>query len=136
VRTRTFVILALLASLLVAGGVSYYASSHPDGLEYVAEKVGFGDAAEEHANADGPLADYQVRGVDDERLSGGLAGIIGALVVLVITGGLGYLLRRRGGPDPHRPDPHETDPHETDADRVVPAGPADVGHVEGASGRG
>lgn len=125
-RTRTFVILALLASLLVAGGVSYYASSHPDGLEYVAEKVGFGDAAEEHANADGPLADYQLRGIDDERISGGLAGIIGALVVLVIAGGLGYLLRRRGGPDPH----------ETDADRVVPAGSADGGHDEGAPGRG
>ena len=56
-RTRTFFVLALLASLLVAGGVSYFASSNPDGLEYVAEKVGFADAAEDSATADSPLSD-------------------------------------------------------------------------------
>lgn len=95
-RTRTFLVLALLVSLLVAGGVSYYASSSPDGLEHVAVRVGFADAAEEHANADGPLADYRVRGVDDDRLSGGLAGVAGALVVLALAGGLALLLRRRG----------------------------------------
>ena len=31
----------LLVSLLVAGVASYYASCHPDGLEYVAEQTGF-----------------------------------------------------------------------------------------------
>lgn len=95
-RTRTLVLVGLLVSLLVAGGVSYYASSHPDGLEHVAEQVGFGDTAEEHAAADGPLADYQLRGVENERLSGGLAGVIGASVVLLVAGGLGLALRRRG----------------------------------------
>jgi cobalt/nickel transport protein len=96
VRTRTFVLVGLLVSLLVAGGVSYYASSAPDGLEFVAEKVGFNDAAQEHQGADGPLADYRVRGIEDDRLSGGLAGVAGALVVLAITGGGVLLLRRRG----------------------------------------
>ena len=95
-RTRTLVLVGLLVSLLVAGGVSYYASSHPDGLEHVAEQVGFGDAAEEHAVADGPLADYRLRGVENERLSAGLAGVLGAFVVLLLAGGLGLLLRRRG----------------------------------------
>ena len=95
-RTRTLFLVGLLVSLLVAGGVSYYASSHPDGLEQVAEQVGFDDAVEEHAAADGPLADYQLRGVENERLSGGLAGVIGASVVLLVAGGLGLALRRRG----------------------------------------
>ena len=45
---------------------------------------------------DGPLADYQTDGVDDERLSGGLAGVLGVLLVLVLMGGLAWLLRRRG----------------------------------------
>lgn len=95
-RTRTFFVVALLASLLVAGGVSYFASSNPDGLEYVAEKVGFADAAEDSATAGSPLSDYQVRGIENDALSGGLAGVVGAVVVLLVAGGLVYLVRRRG----------------------------------------
>ncbi len=91
----------LLAALLVAGVGSYYASSHPDGLEYVAEQTGFLDSAEDSAVADSPLADYQTSGVDDSRLSGGLAGVIGVLIVLLLGGGLFWLLRQRASePDP------------------------------------
>ncbi len=104
-RTRTFVIVALLAALLLAGVASYYASSHPDGLEYVAEKAGFGDSADEHAAADGPMADYNVDGVDDPRLSGGLAGVIGVLVTLTLAGGVAYAVRRR------RREPEQTPEH-------------------------
>jgi cobalt/nickel transport system permease protein/cobalt/nickel transport protein len=75
---------------------SYYASSHPDGLGYVAEQVGFADSAEDSAAADSPLADYQVRGVENDALSGGLAGVAGALLVLVLVAGLTYLVRRKG----------------------------------------
>jgi cobalt/nickel transport protein len=94
-RTRTFVALGVMVALLLAGVASFYASSHPDGLEYVAEKTGFLDTAEEHAAADGPLADYSTECVDDARLSGGLAGVVGALVVLVLAGGLAFAVRRR-----------------------------------------
>jgi cobalt/nickel transport system permease protein/cobalt/nickel transport protein len=95
-KTRTFLITGLLAALLIAGVVSYYASSHPDGLEYVAEQTGFLDSADDHAAADGPMADYAVKGVDDGRLSGGLAGVVGVLVTLLIAGAIGYGVRRRG----------------------------------------
>jgi cobalt/nickel transport protein len=84
-----------VAALLLAGVVSYYASANPDGLEYVAHKTGFLDSASEHGAADGPLADYSTKGVDDARLSGGLAGVIGTVVVLVIAGGLALFVRRR-----------------------------------------
>jgi hypothetical protein len=94
-RTRTFVIVALLAALLLAGVASYYASSHPDGLEYVADRAGFSDSAEDHAAADTPMADYAVDGVDDARLSGGLAGVIGVCVTLTLAGGIAYAVRRR-----------------------------------------
>lgn len=94
-KSRKFFALFLLVSLLVAGVGSFYASSHPDGLEYVAEKTGFIDSAEDSATGDSPLADYGVRGVDNERLSGGLAGVIGCVVVLVLAGGLFLVVRRR-----------------------------------------
>jgi hypothetical protein len=85
----------LVAALLIAGIGSFYASSHPDGLEYVAEQTGFLDHAEDSAAGDSPFADYQTTGVDDSRLSGGLAGVVGVLLVLAIGAGLFRLVRRR-----------------------------------------
>lgn len=95
VSTRTVLLAGIVVSLVLAGIVSFYASSHPDGLEYVAGKLGFRDAATEHASSGSPLADYATRGVDDARLSGGVAGVAGSLLVLVLAGGLFMVLRRR-----------------------------------------
>lgn len=92
---RRFFAAFLLVSLVIAGVVSFYASSHPDGLEYVAEQTGFLDSAEDSAAASSPLADYQTSGVDNERLSGGIAGVTGAGVTLLVAGGLFWGLRRR-----------------------------------------
>ena len=94
-KQRSFLALGLLVCLLVAGVASFYASSHPDGLEYVAEQTGFIDSAEDSAAADSPLADYSTRGVDDGRLSGGIAGVIGVVVMLLLSSGLFWTLRRR-----------------------------------------
>ena len=95
VKTRRFLVVGLLAALLVAGIASYYASSHPDGLNAVAEKSGFIDHEKASATADGPFAGYETKGIDDARLSGGVAGVAGSLLVLAIGGGLFWLLRRR-----------------------------------------
>ena len=70
-------------------------SSHPDGLEYVAEQTGFLDTADDSSAADGPMADYAVTGVDSPRLAGGLAGVVGVLVTLGLAGGVAYAVRRR-----------------------------------------
>jgi hypothetical protein len=109
-RTRTLVLAGLVVALLLAGVASFYASSHPDGLEYVAEQTGFLDSADEHAAADGPLADYQTEGVDDARVSGGLAGVLGVLVTLALAGGIAFAVRRRGATDDEadRPDAART----------------------------
>ena len=95
-RTTGFLLVGLLVALLVAGVGSYYASGSPDGLEWSAEKEGFLDTAEDSPTADSPLADYGVSGVDDSRLSGGLAGVVGVAVTLVLAGGLTLVVRRRG----------------------------------------
>ena len=90
----------LAVSLLLAGVVTYYASSSPDGLEKVAEDVGFLEDAEESAVGGSPLADYAVEGVGDERVSVGLAGVLGVLVTAVVAFGLFlWLGRRKPAPD-------------------------------------
>lgn len=87
--------IGLTVALLLSGVVSFYASSSPDGLEWVAEQKGFIDAATEHAaSLYSPFVDYQVAGLSDARLSGGLAGIFGTLVVLGVGMGLMWLLGR------------------------------------------
>ncbi len=88
------VAVGLAVSLVLAGGVSYYASSQPDGLEKVAGDVGFLDSAKESAAEDSPLAGYGVAGVENERISGGLAGVIGVASTAAISFGLFYGLRR------------------------------------------
>jgi cobalt/nickel transport protein len=101
VSRRVFLVTGLIVALLLAGVASFYASSSPDGLERVAEQTGFLDSAEDSPTGDGPVADYRTDGVEDDRVSGGLAGVVGSLVVLVLAGGLFAVVRRRSPqPDP------------------------------------
>jgi cobalt/nickel transport protein len=96
--TKRFLLAGLLVSLLLAVFVSFYASSSPDGLEKVAEDIGFIESAEPHAIEDSPLADYGVSGVDNDRLSVGLAGAIGVLLTAgVAFGGFMLLARKSKG---------------------------------------
>ena len=88
------VVVGLVLSLVLAGGLSYYASSEPDGFEKSAGEIGFLDTAEDSPLADSPLADYGVGGVENERLSGGLAGVIGVASTAAISFGIFYTLRR------------------------------------------
>ena len=87
-NVRLFVIAGLLVGAALALLVSPFASTSPDGLERVAEDEGFADAADEHRLGDSPLADYAVRGVDDERVSTGAAGVIGVLLTFGLATGV------------------------------------------------
>ena len=95
-RRDVWLLLAfLLVALVLAGVASHYASSAPDGLNKVAADERFNQAEQRHDLEDSPLAGYSTRGVDNERLSGGVAGVIGVGVTLVVAGGGALLLRRR-----------------------------------------
>ncbi|MEQ4498001.1 PDGLE domain-containing protein [Nocardioides kribbensis] len=96
--TRTVLLGVLVVSLLLAGVVSFYAASAPDGLTKVSQDQGFADTETDHAAGDGPFAGYGSSFISDERLSGGVAGVVGVLVVLALAGGLTLLVRRRGEP--------------------------------------
>lgn len=107
IRDRRFVIAALIVTFLIAGGLSYVASSSPDGLDSATlrgcEVVEVGGAeqltgqciaqtAGEHPLAGSALADYTVAGA--ER-TGGVAGVIGVVVTLVVAGVLFRVLAAR-----------------------------------------
>jgi PDGLE domain-containing protein len=92
---KLFTILALALAIGLATAVSPYASSSPDGLEKVAGDKAFLDQGRLHSiQAESPVPDYAVPGIDDPRVATGLAGFGGTLLVF----GLGYGLvatRRR-----------------------------------------
>ncbi|WP_170212759.1 PDGLE domain-containing protein [Pedococcus bigeumensis] len=95
VSTRRVVVVGILVSLFLAGVVSFYASTHPDGLAFVAGEKGFLHSAGAHASDGSPFAGYSTRGVENARLSRGLAGVVGATLVFVLAGGLFLVVRRR-----------------------------------------
>ncbi|MEX0790989.1 MAG: PDGLE domain-containing protein [Actinomycetota bacterium] len=84
VSLKSFLLAGLALSLILAFLISPLASSSPDGLEKVTGDEGFLETAADHTLADGPLADYGVRGVSSERLSTGFAGIVGVLITFAV----------------------------------------------------
>ena len=102
VSRRAVWLTGLLAALLLAGVASFYAGAAPDGLNRVASDTGIAEAERPSPTADSPLAGYEARGVDDDRLAGGLAGVAGTLTVLLLAGGVAHAVRRsaRRRPEP------------------------------------
>ena len=90
---RMFLLGGLLVAIGLATLVSGFASSSPDGLNKVAEDHGFAASAKEHLFETGPLAGYAVKGVNSDRLSTALAGLIGVLVTFGVGLALFALLR-------------------------------------------
>lgn len=103
----------LLVALLLAGVVSSFASSSPDGLDSTArdgctfntdDEITGGTCMlqkeQEHQLADSPLADYGIRGIGNDYLSTGLSGILGVAVTFAVGGGLFWLVRRRPAEEP------------------------------------
>lgn len=101
-----------VATLLIAGVVSYFASSSPDGLDsatlqgcqVVETDAGehltgecIAQSATDHAMSNSPLADYTIGGKD---ATSGLAGIIGVVVVLAVGGALFWGIARSRGAKP------------------------------------
>ncbi|GAA4222772.1 cobalt/nickel transport system permease protein [Streptosporangium album] len=90
-RLGWFLPAGIVVAALLAGIVSFYASSSPDGLERVATDKGFSGQATDHALGEQPLADYG----DAGGIPVGVAGLIGVGVTLGVGGGLFFSVRRR-----------------------------------------
>ena len=112
-RRRALWLLAGMA-VLVAGVLSYFASSHPDALEhsldaYKADAPGPAGTAgapsrsqaatpaspEGRAGYRAPLPDYSLPGANQSFVSGGVAGVIGALGTFAVIVLFAVLLRSR-----------------------------------------
>ncbi|HYF72044.1 MAG TPA: PDGLE domain-containing protein [Nocardioides sp.] len=85
IATRWVALGVAVVALLLAGVVSRFADSDPDGLTKVSEDQGFAHTEEAREPL---LGDY-----------GSVTGVVGVLVVLGVAGGVAYAVRRRGPQD-------------------------------------
>lgn len=99
ISTRWFTVGALAVAVLIACVLSLWASSHPDGLEFVAESTGFLRSATDSATAGSPLADYAMTGVANPWLSVAVAGFVGCAVTFGLAWLVGRAARRRRAQD-------------------------------------
>ncbi|WP_273430055.1 energy-coupling factor ABC transporter permease [Chitinibacter tainanensis] len=88
-RPRAPVALPALAAVLIATLLSPYASSYPDGLEWVLSR--YGALHESAPLLVTPFADYSVAGLAEGALATGLAGLAGVLLVAGVALALGRL---------------------------------------------
>lgn len=78
------IIILLIACCLLGTIAAHVASSHPDGLEWVAEKSGFIDAAEGKEVFTAPMPDYEL----------GSNIILPAIIGTVLVFGVTYLIMK------------------------------------------
>lgn len=86
----------LLIALGVAMFVSPLASAWPDGLEKVAQRLGFADRAVETPLVPAPMPDYAAPGIVSPTWATALAGGVGTVLVFLLALGLARVLVRRG----------------------------------------
>lgn len=80
----------VLGALLIAGLLSPFASTSPDGLEWVATQYGF--LKESAPLFVSPLADYAVASLGSAALSTAVAGLIGVILTAVVAWGCARML--------------------------------------------
>jgi cobalt/nickel transport protein len=77
----------LLTAVLVALILSPFASTHPDGLERVAENLAFAEKGSSFAWFS-PMPDYVIHGISDGKISTAMAGVIGTVITFIVVFGL------------------------------------------------
>ena len=98
---KTLTILSA-AAVLIAGGLSLFASSNPDGLEWSIQKItgsteleasgGIYRAAESIQEATALLPDYAFKG-SESALGTTFSGLVGGLIVVVLCAGVCYAFK-------------------------------------------
>jgi cobalt/nickel transport system permease protein len=82
----------VISIVLVAGVLSLAASAWPDGLERVAENLGFIELAEQVRIAvPTPLADYEIEGLG--AIGTSIAGLVGSAVCFAVAFGIAKVVR-------------------------------------------
>ena len=81
-------------AVIIAILAAFFASAHPDGLDFVAEKFGFAEKGQGHQ---APMPDYSLKFLPEGSVSTSLAGIAGILIVLAIFWLAAYILKKGEG---------------------------------------
>ncbi len=77
-------------TVLIAILAAFFASTYPDGLDFVEKKFGFVEKGQNHV---APMADYHLLFLPEGSFSASLAGIAGVLVVFGIFYRVAYLFK-------------------------------------------
>ena len=84
-RNIIFISISLVSIFIIAMVLSLFASSYPDGLEKVAETLGFIDKASDTLPEGFFLIpDYAFSGAGNEKLQTSLAGLFGILIIFAV----------------------------------------------------
>ncbi|MBH8555425.1 energy-coupling factor ABC transporter permease [Nostocaceae cyanobacterium CENA357] len=82
----------VVSIFLIAGVLSLFASAWPDGLERVAENIGFIDLADQvRVTVPTPLADYGIEGLG--QIGASLAGLVGSAVCFAVAFGIAKVVK-------------------------------------------
>ena len=82
----------IILSIIIAVSAAFFASAHPDGLEKVAQNLGFIERGVERISL---MTDYSVPFVKHEGLSASIAGILGVFLMLGLFWLVAALFRKR-----------------------------------------
>ena len=88
---KKVIIYVILFSIIIAVFASFFASGHPDGLEKVAEILGFIEKGKGFSSL---FTDYSVSFISIEGISTAVAGIIGILLMYGAFKGIGILIAK------------------------------------------
>ncbi len=100
---KAFLIVSAVVIVLIAGVLSNFASSSPDGLEWSIEKVVQGELLPSNSAQTitevqekiAPLPDYSLNmATVSEAVSTGTAGILGALITVVMILAIGFTIKK------------------------------------------
>ncbi|MDD5658945.1 MAG: PDGLE domain-containing protein [Actinomycetota bacterium] len=83
-KDKVFFLIIAIAAIIVGLFLSPLASSYPDGLEKVAEKLGFADKASSFANFKFMIPDYSFPGIKSAFWQTSFAGFFGVLIIFAI----------------------------------------------------
>ena len=84
----------LILALFLAAIVAPFASSWPDGLERIAQMLGFDHLASKNPPLKALVPDYTVHSLGNRPMSTAVAGVVGTLLCFFLPFGL-YLFRKK-----------------------------------------
>ncbi|MEX2487154.1 MAG: energy-coupling factor ABC transporter permease [Nitriliruptoraceae bacterium] len=102
---RRVALAGLVAALAIGAGVAQFAVDAPDGLERVAQDLGFAESGQPHPFASSLFSEYATQGIASPSLSLAVAGVAGTLLTATVGTGVVLLIRDRPRRDTQRSEP-------------------------------